>query len=198
MDDYVWEENAMSELDPKFSDLLQRVREGSQDAFFELVTTFSEPVLLAVRRRLGKKIRSKFDSDDFVQAVWATFFEHRVEMTSFATPQDLTQFLARIASNKVIDTLRRQLKTDRRNVNREESLESSDIHPIEGTAPTGSEVAIARERWFRLVDGQPAECVEVAKLRLVGATRAEVAQQLGVSEKTVQRILKRLRHRLQQ
>src|SRR5688572_23874581 len=74
------EESSMSEQQKDFSTLMQCVREGSADATKELLDRYGPHVLRVVRRKLNRKLRPKFDSVDFVQDVWASFF---------TTPQQL-------------------------------------------------------------------------------------------------------------
>ncbi|MCA9151905.1 MAG: hypothetical protein KDA92_21530, partial [Planctomycetales bacterium] len=54
-----------------FSHLLEQVRQGSDEAAWDLVETYGPHVLRTIRRTLSREIRGKFDSDDFAQAVWA-------------------------------------------------------------------------------------------------------------------------------
>src|SRR5262245_48951943 len=58
----------------RFRDLMRQVNEGSDDAIRELVQVYGPHILRVVRMRLSKHLRSKFDSADFVQSVWAAFF----------------------------------------------------------------------------------------------------------------------------
>jgi len=48
--------------------------EGSEDAAREFVATYGPPILRVVRRQMNKCLRSKYDSIDFEQSVWASFF----------------------------------------------------------------------------------------------------------------------------
>ena len=53
-----------------FSRLLRRAIEGEVAATSELLTRCEPEIQRIVRANLPRKIRSKFDSMDFVQAVW--------------------------------------------------------------------------------------------------------------------------------
>jgi FixJ family two-component response regulator len=63
---------------------------------------------------------------------------------------------------------------------------------LKSREPTPSQFAIARERWLQLLQAQPERHRQVVRLRLMGRTHRSIAGQLGVSEKTVQRVLERL------
>ena len=67
-------------------------------------------------------MRSKFDSLDFVQMVWASFFTEREKMAGFTEPNDLIRYLAKMAKNKLYQESRRQLKGQKHNVGRERAL----------------------------------------------------------------------------
>ena len=97
----------MSEEQEEFANLMQRLRNGSEEAARELLDRFGSYILRVVRRRLSRELRSKYDSVDFVQAVWASFFAEDSQDRRFDHPDALIAFLATLAQNKVIDAVRR-------------------------------------------------------------------------------------------
>ena len=185
--------------DGQFDSLMRRVETGSDEAVRELLDTYGSHILRTIRRRLSKQMRSQFDSCDFYQAVWASFFTND-QIPKFATEDDLVTFLSRVAGNKVIDECRKQLR-QRRDVNRKQSLFDSHtekILPVAGNGPTPSEVVVAKEKVELLVEGHPTVYRRVLQLRTNGSTFKEIAGELGVSEKTVRRVVKRLEARIDQ
>jgi RNA polymerase sigma factor (sigma-70 family) len=58
--------------------------------------------------------------------------------------------------------------------------------------PSPSSVAVARERWNRLVRNQPEDVRQILELRFRGETYDEIARRLDINEKTVRRTLARL------
>ena len=74
-----------------FHDLMRRVRDGSEDAAWEFNRRYGGYIRRAVRRVLNPKLRSKFDSIDFVQLVWLSFFRMRDNADRFEKPQHLRQ-----------------------------------------------------------------------------------------------------------
>jgi len=187
--------------DAEFEVLLGRVRAGSEQAIQELVDTYGDHVLRVVRRRLNKSLRPKFDSLDFVQSMWASFFEHRSQIAEFDSPEALTRYLSRIVSNKVIEQCRRYLQTEKHNVNRERSLDGTEsAESLQPPSPrsTPSEVVQAKEQWQRLLENQPPHYQRMLWLRAEGTTFAEIAAELGVDEKTVRRVLQRISRRVEE
>src|SRR4051812_9273338 len=115
----------MEERQQAFAALMRRVNEGSQDAARELYDLYGSHILRVVRRRLSKELRSKFDSIDFVQDVWMSFFASPHGEGKFDRPEALIAYLVKIAHNKVVDTFRQRMQTRKYNVQREHSLESA-------------------------------------------------------------------------
>src|SRR3954463_16718394 len=87
---------------------LARIHAGDEDAARDLLMRYEAEVRLVVRRQLPRMLRSRFDSVDFLQSVWGSFF-HRVRTTptEFEDGRHLVAFLARAAKNKVIDEFRK-------------------------------------------------------------------------------------------
>ena len=181
-----------TEAQPGFSDLMRRIREGSQEALSELVQNFQHHILHAVRRQMNKRLRSKFDSADFQQAVWASFFAHRSRIEQFTSPEELIGFLASMARHKVINEFRRRVLATKHNVNYEYPLDGSSDRALIARQPTASQVAIAEERLTDLLNKQPDPYRQMVVLRREGNTMQEIADQLGVNEKTVRRFFEKL------
>jgi RNA polymerase sigma factor (sigma-70 family) len=179
--------------DDNFDLLIHRAAEGSEEAAWQLVEQYGEAIRRAVRRALDSRLRCKFDSLDFVQLVWSSFFRARGRIDRFSRPEDLVAFLISLARNKVGMEARR-LQTDKRNVNRElawnESLEDQAERPDGRVAPI--DVAIAREQWDRLFSDQSAQNQAILELRKQGLSCAETAAELGISERRVRGFLQRL------
>jgi RNA polymerase sigma factor (sigma-70 family) len=182
-----------------FRDLIKKVHEGSSEAFHRVIEQYGGHVYRAVRRRLNRRMRSKFDSGGFVQAVWASFFEKRQQLGSFHEPAQLIGFLGQVASNKVVDECRRRLRAKRYDIRREQPIEDEvHAHQLIANSPTPSAVAIADEQLDLLVRNQRETHLQMLRLRTMGATFAEIAARIGVGEKTVQRVLKRMSRRIVQ
>ncbi|MHB8974158.1 MAG: RNA polymerase sigma factor [Pirellulaceae bacterium] len=175
----------------EFSRLLAGVREGSEQAAWDLLTEYGEFVFRVVRKRLPQDLRRAFDSHDFVQVVWASIFRHRSRLSRFETSGEFVAFLAAVAANKVCLEIRRRLRQQKHNMNRDRPFDSSANYCAAAEA-TPSQVAIARENWFRLLEGQPPHYQEIIRLRYLGHSFREIASRVGLDEGSVRRILRKM------
>jgi RNA polymerase sigma factor (sigma-70 family) len=176
---------------------LARIQAGDEDAAREMLRRYEAEVRLVVRRQLPRLLRSRFDSLDFLQSVWGSFFRRvRSGPAEFEDSRHLVAFLARAAKNKVIDEYRRAASR-KQDVHREEPLWLDGGRPKEVAAQTDtpSEVAEAREVFSRLRELLPEDRRTVLELKAEGLSSRDIGERLGISERTVQRVLEDLRRR---
>jgi RNA polymerase sigma factor (sigma-70 family) len=178
---------------------LDRIRAGDEEAARELLARYEAQVRLVVRRQIPRLLRSRFDSLDFLQSVWASFFVRlRAGPEKFEDPRYLVTFLAQVAKNKVVDQYRRAISR-KQDMQREESLSVGSSPPRELVADqdTASELAEANEAFSRLRDLLPVDRQEILTLKVAGLTSREIGERLGLSERTVRRALEELRRRVE-
>jgi len=178
---------------------LARIQAGDEAAARELLARYEAEVRLVVRRQLPRLLRSRFDSLDFLQSVWGSFFRRvRTGPAEFEDSRHLVAFLARAAKNKVIDEYRRAASR-KQDMHREEPLwvEGGRPKDLPADIDSPSEVAQAREVFGRLRDLVPEERRNVLELKAQGLSSKDIGQRLGISERTVQRVLEDLRRRAQ-
>jgi RNA polymerase sigma factor (sigma-70 family) len=177
----------------EFRTLMARVLDGSEEAADQLVKEYGPYLKHAVRRRLDKRLRSKFDSEDFEQDVWKSFFAALPRHETFDGPELLAGFLATLARNKVVDAVRQRTEGQKWNVTREQPLPGTVVTGIPDVLArrqaTPSTMAMSREEWDRLLGQQQPVHRRVLMLFREGRTAAEIAHDVEVSERTVQRII---------
>ncbi len=174
-----------------FRDLLQDVEAGSEDAIRQLLESHGGVVLRVVRARLNRLLRRQYDSEDFVQAVWVSFFKHRDLVGRFKSIEDLSAFLKSMAANKVIYECRRRLKTQRYDRRRERAAESwglNSLDQLHARDPTPSAIVGAQDELAKFTDMEQ----KLIRLRAAGSTHDEIAAALDIHPSTVRRILKRI------
>jgi RNA polymerase sigma-70 factor (ECF subfamily) len=181
--------------DTEFGVLMARVQGGCQQAAEEVVRRYGGLIRKVVRRRLDQRLRPEYDSLDFLQEVWSSFFRTAQDCT-FQKPDDLIAFLANMACHKITDAERHRQST-RGGLAGEEPLpqptEDDRGHELPvRRQPTPSQVAVANEQWENLLRGLPPEYQRMLELLRQGYTHEEIAQNLGIYTKVIQRLLERL------
>ena len=152
-----------------------------------------------MRRQLPRLLRSRFDSLDFLQSVWGSFFRRvRTAPTEFEDSRHLVAFLARAAKNKVIDEYRRAASR-KQDMHREEPLWGDGGRPKEvaDSIDSPSEVAEANEVFGRLRELVPEEKRIDPGAEGRGPSSKDIGERLGISERTVQRVLEDLTRRME-
>ncbi len=177
-------------------ELLTRIKDGDDGAARDLLIRYESKVRLVVRRQLPRLLRSRFDSLDFLQSVWGSFFHKiRTGPNDLNDEQNLIAFLAWAARNKVIDEYRRAA-TQKQDINREERLEiQGDKEARLAAGDTPSQLAQAHETYDRLRELLPEDRRVILDLKAAGYSCREIGDRLSMSERTVQRVLEDLRDR---
>jgi RNA polymerase sigma factor (sigma-70 family) len=174
--------------------LLDRARAGDQEASTQLVQRFSQPLLLVIRRHLQHRIRTAFDSTDFLQDAWRSFFAGPLHEETFTDPTQLVAFLSKICVNKVRMTERAQLASEKRDRRREVPLtEAATLtdRALVDPQPTPDSQAAASDSWAAFISSLSEierRCLDLIRQ---GRSQRETADQLGVSIRTVGRVVHR-------
>ena len=90
-----------------FKTLNARGSRGYSEAAERLCRDYQMQILRVVRRTLPRRMRVRFDSGDFVNDVWLSFFAHPPTDGRFEDSRDFVAYLARMARNKVGEVRRR-------------------------------------------------------------------------------------------
>jgi RNA polymerase sigma-70 factor (ECF subfamily) len=175
-----------------FPRLVERLRAGEPAAAEELYHRYGPFLRAAVRRQLHPRLRTRYDSLDFVQDVWASFLALPAGRYTFESPEALLEFLRQVAYHKAVEGFRRRFETQRDDANREVSAAGA-VDNVPSKDATPSLHAIAGEELDRLLSRfPPGYRVIVERLR-EGYTHADIARMAGVSRSTVERVVRRLK-----
>lgn len=178
----------MDENESKFEQLIRRLSLGSDEAAWELIETYGDHIRAVVRRRLNPHLRTRYDSDDFIQAVWLSFVRNPPNPKKFDGSDGFLKWLLRLASNKVIDEVRR-LRTVKHDPKSQPLEEEVEMQAVGRSRATPSQVAIARESWGDLTRRLNDRDRRIIELRIAGETFREIAEELGCNEKTARRVV---------
>jgi RNA polymerase sigma-70 factor (ECF subfamily) len=189
--------------DKNFHELVAGVKAGEPVAIRDFLRQFEPEVRMMVRARLPRRLRTQFDSLDFVQVVWQSFFTDAPRPApDFVKVEHLRAFLAGVVRNKVFEQHRRLTRTEKYDVSREERLyvrrgEQDRPREVVSPGPSPSEAAQAGDRLAQLTAGRSQREVDVITLRRQGLTFDEIASRTGINERTVRRIIDLARSRME-
>jgi RNA polymerase sigma factor (sigma-70 family) len=184
-----------------FARLLDALRSGDSRALTIVIHQYSEWLRSAIRRAIHPRVRQRYDSVDFVQSTWASLILRRRRLPNIADADELARYLMRIAYHKVFDATRETLRTKKRDMRRECGLTDLEVGQTGRVAirdrqqPRPSEVFRAREKLARMaktLEEYPERMRDIHLRRVNGESLQQIAQTIGVHERTVRRILQRL------
>jgi RNA polymerase sigma factor (sigma-70 family) len=184
-----------SEWIKRLDDLARRAIEGSEEAARELYGEYGCTLHILIRQHLNRRVRVVADEEDVAQDVWKSFFR-RLAAGEINNPQTLVACLRQLAIHKAQKANRHHLDTAKRDVRRQSSFD--DLGPEErgsliDSAPTPAETAEsldwARAAWGRL----PRQLQRILTYRTAGWPYSRIADLLGVSERTVRRMVEEAR-----
>jgi RNA polymerase sigma factor (sigma-70 family) len=177
------------------AELLAKAKTGDDAAIAQFLSRFELEVRMMVRARLPKKLRTQFDSTDFAQAVWQSFFAGlRQKAREFDNSEHLRGYLSGVVRNKVLEQHRRLTRTEKYDLAREERLYvrrgNREIpRDVVSPEPSPSQRLQATDRLAQLTAGRSPREVEVIKLRHAGLTFDQIAQETGINERTARRVI---------
>jgi RNA polymerase sigma factor (sigma-70 family) len=189
--------------DDDIADLMSRAKAGDQAAIRSFLARFDREVQMMVRARLPRRMRNQYDSADFVQAIWKSFFTDLPRNAlNFEDARHLRGYLAGAVRNKVHEQHRRLTRTQKYDIWREERLYirrgNQDVpREVVSSDPSPSQAAQAGDRLAQLIAGRSQRDVEVIRLRRQGLTFEEISAVTGVNERTARRIIESARSEME-
>jgi len=187
--------------DSQVQDLLARLRGGDEAAAAEVFDRFACRLVGLARQTLAKALRAKEDPEDAVQSAFKSFFWRcaagQYKLTSWG---DFWGLLTRITIHKCGHRFER-FHGARRNVRREVPAPAADDSnqswEILARDPKPSEALLLAEVLEELHRPLGERDRRILTLRLEGEEVAAICAQLQCSERTVFRVLERIRSKLE-
>jgi DNA-directed RNA polymerase specialized sigma24 family protein len=181
--------------------LLQRWRDGDEQAADELFEAYIDGLLAYVRRRMSPALARRLDPEDVVQSVYRSFFSRaRDGQYIIERSGDLWRLLLGISFNKLQSQVEHH--TAGKRSFRKESHAAADaddvtgFHPAAG-GPTVEDVLAVSEELDRLVASLPERHREILDRRLRGESIPDIAAAVGRSERSIRRVLNACRDELE-
>jgi RNA polymerase sigma factor (sigma-70 family) len=182
-------------------ELLQRWRDGDQQAAGELFELYAERLVALARSRISERLSRRLDPEDVVQSACRSFFGGA--RAGRYNPQhggDLWSLLVAITLNKLHIQIRRN-QAAKRAPQREQDQDGRDAlqdDALLAREPTPLEaVALADELELLLRGLGPLER-QMLEMRLHGYNLDEIAGATGRTERTVRRTLDQVKALLKQ
>jgi RNA polymerase sigma factor (sigma-70 family) len=171
--------------------LLERYREGDDQAAEELFNRYFARLIALARSRLSPRLARRTDPEDIVLSVYRSFFvEAREGRYVLSRGGDLWRLLAAITKHKLLRQVRSQT-AGRRSVDVEVPLDQVEIgHKAIPSPEDAAELADELEWVLSHLDPFARRVLE---LRLQGLQHSEIAEDTGRSERSVRRSLAQIR-----
>jgi RNA polymerase sigma-70 factor (ECF subfamily) len=182
-----------TENEPSDRFLLRELARGDQDAATRLYNRYVNRLRAFARLKCSRDLAARFDPEDVVQSVFYRFFQRAV-VGDYQVPagEDLWKLLVVIAANRI-----RQLEAFHRARKRDVS------HTLAGAGPDdclermeGMDVPALQLCVDDVLGRIPPVHRQVVQMRIEGFEVAEIAERLGRSERTVERVLQQTRSKL--
>jgi RNA polymerase sigma factor (sigma-70 family) len=165
--------------EPTFTDLIQRVRTGDDQAAAEVVRRYEPAIRVAVRVRLtDPRLRRYLDSMDICQSVLASFFFRAVAgQFDLEKPEQLLKLLVTMARNKVTNhALKEQAaRRDQRRLEKGGLDETALVSPQPSPSQLVANRELLQEFRKKLSDDER----QLADQRSQGRSWAEIAKGAG-------------------
>jgi RNA polymerase sigma-70 factor (ECF subfamily) len=169
----------MSDEEPTFQELIERVRRGDEDAAASLVRRYEPAIRRAARFRLGNaRLCAVLDSLDICQSVLASFFVRAAAgQYEITEPEQLLGLLVRMARNKVVDHARKEQA--RRRSHRRVSIGSVPNEEVVAALPGPDQAAASRELFAEVYCRLSTDERTLVDLRNAGRDWASIADEQG-------------------
>ena len=185
--------------------LIAGLQQGDSLILREFYADYGPHLQRIADRRVSPVMKPRFDSEDVIQSTFRTFFRRaQGGYFQFEDNQRLWNLLCAITLTKVREKVRfhqRQARGVDREVSPDADSDSGDRGNsgdglVEG-GPTPADAVEFADTFENLIAGLDADQRKLIDLKLQDVTNDEAAESLGVSERTVRRMLGRLQEQFE-
>jgi RNA polymerase sigma-70 factor (ECF subfamily) len=189
----------MSE-ESSFAELLDGLRRGDEGAAQELFRRYAGRLIGLARSRLSDQLRGKVDPEDVMQSVFKSFFRRQAAAEYELDSWDSLWSLLTVITLRKCGYRTRHFRAARRDVRREQTVDAADAAAdwqALAREPSPDEAAALTETVEQLLRGLDERERAIVELALQGLKAPEISPQVGVAERSVYRVLERVKGRLE-
>jgi RNA polymerase sigma-70 factor (ECF subfamily) len=184
-----------------FADLMARLKAGDQDAATEIFHQFAHRLIGLARSRLDRFLRQKIDPEDVMQSVFRSFFVRQAKGEFDLLNWDSLWSLLTVITLRKCGHRVDYFRADCRDVRRESpnrALPDDSVLSWQAIArePTPSEAVQLTETLEHVLRDFNEREREIISLSLQGYSPEEIVPQVGRTERTIYRVLERLKRKL--
>lgn len=183
-------------------DWLRQLLDGDALVVGEFWRDYGERLQRLAENHLSARLKRRVGADDIVQSVCRTFFRRaQIGQFELADSDALWRLMCAITLTKIRQSARFHGR-QKRNLRQEQGVESPGdesaftLREFVHAGPTPDEAAVFVDELEQLMAGLDDEEQKIVELKLQQFTNEEVAEQIGCSERTVRRMIKRIQSRL--
>jgi RNA polymerase sigma-70 factor (ECF subfamily) len=176
--------------------LLQRFRQGSQDAATQLYLRYAQRLHALTQAQCSEKLARQVDAEEIVQSVFGSFFRGASQgYYDVPASEDLWKLFLVIALNK-IRAKGNYFRAAKRDVRLTMHGKGIEDQAVDRRSNSEKDMAFLQVTVDEALDRLPPRYRQMVTLRIEGYEVAEIAKQTGRSQRTVERILQQARQRL--
>lgn len=189
--------------DISFDDWMARLQAGDPDAALRVFNRFAERLIALARSRLDAKLRQKVDPEDVLQSAYKSFFVRQAQGQFHLESWDNLWSILTVITLRKCGKWADHFHAEKRDVGVEVG------HPVgpDGSRftwqavadePTPLEAAMLADTVELLLKDLEGREREMVVLSLQGEGIPEISVKVGRTRRTVQRVLKRIKEKLQE
>lgn len=177
--------------------LANQCQDGNEEAFGKIFERYADKLCRLARSRISERLSARIEAEDVVQSVFRTFFgrvqQHRF---TFKEQDDLWKLLVSMTLNKLRNKVDFHTAA-KRDVSAEKPIGGSSTSPsafdVDGETPSPAAVVAFVDLLEHFMNELRDNDRKILELKLQDLTQEEIAAEVGCTERTVRRVLDRIR-----
>jgi RNA polymerase sigma-70 factor (ECF subfamily) len=189
--------------EPPFSELMARLRQGDDEAARRIFQRFAHRLIALARSRLDARVRQKVDPEDVLQSALGSFFRRQAvgewELDNWDSLWSLLTVITLRKCGHRVEYFRAACRDVQRELSPPTVTDGESAVSWQGIArdPTPAEAAMLAETVEHLMRSLDERDRRILELSLRQEPVPQISAEVGCTERTVRRVLERVRKRLE-